>query len=391
MNIFIEALENKSRIKDQISMLLSNEVIKLAESDWHAKRRPRHCGLTIHTGMGCPYQCSYCYIYSMGFPKKISLYPLPTLGIIYAILSNPYFIPGRNGTFLAIGSITEPFHPRIIEYTISVIRDISNYLGNPTQVSTKAYLNKEHIDDIKNANPKISILYTITTINHSHILEPYAPSPQKRFESIKILTGKNIHTSLFIRPIIPGLTDLENQNILMQGIASNVKRVVYGSLRVNEDILARLSKTLNYRIISGILNRIGGQGIGKKQIYIYSTDIKKRLVKEAMELGYKIYPSACSANVDSTGVSCYMCRMGPCGDISKLPTINESDLLELMEYLGIKLGKVSVEIGDRMIGIILRKIDYKKYGYELRNIIKTISKRDVVIRSDINKNSESIW
>ena len=380
MNIFIDALIRRDKLRRSLRDKLDSELMVRAEKDWHAKRRPRQCGLTIHTGVGCPYQCSYCYIYSMGFPRRISRYPLPPLGVIYAILSNQYFIPGKYGTFLALGSVTEPFHPLTKKYTIKLIQNVKRILGNPTQVSTKAYISDEDARDLVDTDPEISILYTVTTIKYFKELEEYAPTPSKRFESMEYLTSRGLHTTLFIRPIIPGITDIDNLEILRLGRYAGVDKVVYGTLRVNRDILSSLMRKLDRKVIDKIVRGLNVKKLSNKQIYIKALDIKNRLIREAMDMGFKVYPSACSANIDSIRLSCYMCKFGPCGDINNLPAIDESDILDLMEYLGITAKRVKISIMDNIIEIYGYDREFKDRSFELKNVIKTISKRDVAIR-----------
>lgn len=377
MNIFIDTLEFKKKLRERISSHLSNDEISNARSDWHTKRRPRHCGLTIHTGVGCPYQCIYCYIYSMGFPIKISRYSISPPSIIYALLCNEYFVPTINGTFLALGSVTEPFHPLTRDFTLELIHLINKYLGNPTQASTKAYMPEEYIKNLVNANPRLSLLYTFTTIHRYKRLEPYAPAPYKRLESIDYLIKYGIHTALFVRPIIPGITDRENNLILKHGAQHGVDKVVYGSLRISKDILKRLLECLEPTIIELIKQRIRSGKIGNKQRYIYMVDIKNRLIEEAKKLGFKIFPSACSANIDAIRRSCYMCNFGPCGDSARLPEVSESDIIEFMEYLGVDNKKYRVYISSNIV--YMSNFSLKEVAPWIIEHIKILSKRKLIL------------
>ncbi|MEM3394204.1 MAG: radical SAM protein, partial [Candidatus Methanomethylicia archaeon] len=88
-------------------------------------------------------QCIYCYIQDMGFNfKRITPYGLNGLELAYALLSNPYYMPTMYGTYLAIGSVTEPFHELVVNKTIEYLRAIEE-LENPVQFSTKEYIDEE--------------------------------------------------------------------------------------------------------------------------------------------------------------------------------------------------------------------------------------------------------
>ncbi|MEM4497864.1 MAG: radical SAM protein, partial [Nitrososphaerota archaeon] len=49
--------------------MLDERELEVARRDPHARRLPRPCGLTVHTGLGCKFGCLYCYIYDMGFSR----------------------------------------------------------------------------------------------------------------------------------------------------------------------------------------------------------------------------------------------------------------------------------------------------------------------------------
>lgn len=376
MNILIETWKRKKEIREKVLDDFDIDVHK-SSRDWHAKRRPIACGLTVHTGVGCPLQCRYCYIYTMGFPRRIDRYPLEPQEVIYAILSNPWFAPGRYGTFLALGSVTEPLHPRTLSYTLDLIRMIRRYLGNPTQLSTKMSVTPETAETIKRYHPNISILYTVTTLSYSSILEPYAPTPLDRFKSMGRLAKLGIHTTLFVRPILPGITDNEIREILGLSLEYGVDRIVYGTLRVNKDILDSLLDMGITHFSQELIRRLPRRGLTRRQEYIKAGDVKERLVREAIEMGFKVYPSACSANIDADGSSCNMCRWGVCGDPKNLPSISEDEVDEFIEYVGLK-GKVESHSFENHKLIIKRKSRGRDVKYVIE-FIKTISRRRIEI------------
>ncbi len=376
MNIFIEAWNRKREARDK---LLHDFDVNTRKSvrDWHAKRRPIACGLTVHTGVGCPLQCRYCYIYSMGFPRKIDKYPLEPQEVVYAILSNPWFVPGRYGTFLALGSVTEPFHPKTESYTLELIRLIRKYLGNPTQLSTKMSVDIETVESIKRSHPNISILYSVTTLSYSSIVEPYVPSPLNRFKSMNRFVKLGIHTTLFVRPVLPGVTDVEIRRILELALENGVDRVVYGTLRVNKDILDSLLSMGIEKLNHELSIRLPRKDLTRRQEYIKAGDVKTRIVREAIDMGLKVFPSACSANIDADGSSCSICRFGPCGEPKNLPKIFEEELNEFIEYVGMK-GKITIYSVENHELIVKRNSRGKDVEYILE-FIKTVSRRRMKI------------
>ncbi|MEM1515181.1 MAG: radical SAM protein [Candidatus Bathyarchaeia archaeon] len=165
-------LESKNRVLDKLGEKLSSESKVRASKDSHSRRKPRPCGITIHTGIGCNYACTYCYIYDMGFPAKSRPYPLRSEEVVYALALNPYVVPEK--TLAAYGSVTEPFLPETTERTLSYMREVYRQLRLPTQVSTKAILTEEVLKEISSGDPHMSVLVTVVTLSNRR-LEPRAP------------------------------------------------------------------------------------------------------------------------------------------------------------------------------------------------------------------------
>jgi DNA repair photolyase len=373
MNVFIKALELKDRLLKDLGSVLDDSSKGRALRDSHVRRRPRPCGITIHTGIGCPFKCSYCYIYSMGFPDKILKYPLSVPELVYAIISNPYFIPGNDGTLLALGSVTEPLHPIVVHYTIELLKYIHRHTRNPVQLATKVPVSQSISSLLREASPSISILVTIVTLKYDSVLEPHAPPAYSRLESLSTLVDGGLHTSLFLRPIIPGVTDFEIKDILMETMKRGVNNVVFGSLRINKDIINRL-RDVDIDLYNNILRYVDFDIPEKKQVYLKTGDLKSKMMEAAKEMHFRVFPSACAANMDSVGLSCYMCKFGPCGDIRRLLQIDEDDVVEFIEFFNLRCE--DVDVNESYIRIRLGS-PYRK-GVDinvLRYYLSIISKR----------------
>ncbi|AEM39413.1 Radical SAM domain protein [Pyrolobus fumarii 1A] len=356
--------------------MLDEKEIREAQSDGHARREPRPCGMTIHTGIGCKFGCVYCYVPDMGFPMKPRPYPLNGLQLVYALLSNPFFVPGPYGTLLAFGSVTEPFMEETVERALEYLEATSRYLRNPIQLSTKAYIDESLATEIhQRVEPHADFLVTIITLRLWKRLEPNTPPPEKRFETISNLSKIGIHVTLFLRPIIPGVTDKEVPEILARAKAAGAAGVVPGSLRVTPGILHRLKLAgIDTRIIEARLPRRPRSR--RDQVTIKERDLKRMVEAYAAKVGLRVYPSSCSANVDSHGISCYACKWGPCGNPHDLPEVTRDGIEELGELLGLEV--VDVRVGQSVVRVSFRgRVDDKRLRV-MKNWVEALTKRAFV-------------
>ncbi|CCC80992.1 conserved hypothetical protein [Thermoproteus tenax Kra 1] len=226
----MEAWRRKQEALRRLRELLKD--VGRAERDHHARRPPRPCGITVHTGVGCPLACAYCYIYDMGFPGAVKPYPLAPLEMAYALAANPYVAVGERGTLVAVGSVTEPFLPETRGLALGYIAAIAESLGNPIQVSTK------YPPPAELARYSADVLISVTDAEGR--LEPRAPKPVERIKGAEELIKRGGSVALFVRPVVPGVTDRDIERLLALAWDAGIRRVIFGTLRVTSGIAARL-------------------------------------------------------------------------------------------------------------------------------------------------------
>jgi DNA repair photolyase len=322
-----QALREKERAREELETELTGAEISRARKDHHSKRKPRPCGITVHTGVGCSYRCVYCYIWDMGFPGKPKPYPLSPRELALALAINPYVVPGH--TFAAYGSVTEPFLPETREQAVEYIREVYRRLRLPSQVSTKSVIDEDLASKLREAEPRLSVLVSVSIIGEeAGKLEPGAPPPEERLMGAGVAIRNGLSVALFMRPIIPGVTDRQARAILGMALNVGIRDVVLGSLRVTPRILEVLSR-LGIYIPPSVLPRMPRNR--RDQVTIRAPHLKKSIAELALSLGMRVYPTACSHNVHSHRIPCSRCKYGPCFSSPPLPTIEEvEEALELL-------------------------------------------------------------
>ena len=377
---FRELEWKKLVLKSKVESRMSHESTIRAMTDYHAKRKPRPCGLTIHPGIGCNLQCTYCYIEDMGFNfKSIKPYGLRGNELVYSLLNNLYFFPTIHGTYLAFGSITEPFHPLIKEKTITYLTAVNNWLGNPCQISTKFYINESTASKLSSLREiTINPLITVVTVRKLKVLEPYAPSIESRLETIRLLRESGLKPMMFLRPLIPGVNDDEIEDLIHLGKEAGVYGVVIGGLRVTTRILERLEKSgINTKEIR---KRILGTPSGSKQIPVMTDDLKDKAIEIAKEKGLIPFRSACCANTYNLMLQknlripcpslCFLrgfCTNCPVNCIQIDVKIDEEDVIYAVNKV-FKLKLHAVDISDFNVYLYAERLSKSKLKKLSRNL-----------------------
>ena len=380
----LEALMEKDRLLAELGASIGPKGVRRALDDPHSRRPPRPCGLTVHPGRGCPNACLYCYVGDLLGTGPRGPEPTRLSGpeMAYALAANPYFVPGRMGTFLAMGAICDPFFPSLAPRTLDIMRAVASYLGNPVQFSTKMSIRPELAEKIPRDLP-VSPLITIVTLERAGELEPNAPSPWERLEAMRTLRKAGFRPMLFLRPLIPGLVERELDDLLSEARAAGAVGVVVGSLRVSRRILARLAKLGLDRPIMARLREPPGDDL----VVVPCPDLKERALQVAREKGLLAFRAACCANAFCTGVPCAdlcwlrgFCVHCPNRCLDKLPDVAEEDVAEVLSAVfGLRPTYVSVE-GLKMVIGIKRSPRARRALGRARRALEVATRRAIVFK-----------
>ncbi len=298
-------LTSRETIIRELERRLPREEVERARRDPHARRKPRPCGITVHPGHGCPRGCVYCYIPEMGFKfEKARPYPLSGEGMVLALLYNEDFEPGR--TFIALGSVTDPFLPELEGRSLEYLRAFDEWLENPVQTSTKSALGRRAVRELADLRRPPNVLVTVVAWDEDKAsrLEPNAPTPRERMRTIEKLADAGVVVDLFLRPLLPGIVDEDEIRALMEAASdAGARGVVVGGFRVNRNIVRRLERA--GFDVSEIVKRLKGRlPRGRRQVYIRTGDVKRRAIEIAREVGLTPFGAACCACASAFGVRC---------------------------------------------------------------------------------------
>ncbi len=185
---------------------------------------------TINPYRGCEFACKYCYARythefmemrdGVDFEQKI--YVKQHAGN----LLRQELRRVKPGEEIAIGTATDPYQPaeRRFEVTRAILEVLARHQGLEVAIITKGNLILRDVDllvEIGKKNRSMANV-TITTLNAdlARILEPRAPRPDLRMETVRKLNEAGIRTGVSCSPVIPGITDsLRNLDAVVRATA----------------------------------------------------------------------------------------------------------------------------------------------------------------------------
>jgi DNA repair photolyase len=185
---------------------------------------------TINPYRGCEFGCRYCYArYTHEFihPQMEGGRQEPGAGSDpYELFEREIFIKQhaawllrqelgqvRPGEYIGLGTATDPYQPveRTAKVTRSVLEVFAERAGLTLGIVTKSTLIERDVDllvRIAERN-KLTVCLTITTPDArlARILEPRAPRPDLRFQTVERLRAAGLRAGILCSPLMPGITD----------------------------------------------------------------------------------------------------------------------------------------------------------------------------------------
>ncbi len=191
--------------------------VKSILNQCHSERVPFRW--TVNPYRGCEFGCHYCYarytheymeIDGSEFESKI--YVKKDAG---AVAERDLSTEKIWGEHIAIGTATDPYQPAEKEFgtTRAILEKMALREGLSLSITTKSNLVVRDIDLLQRISERssITIHMTVTTVRTrlARMLEPRAPRPDLRLEAIRKLRDAGINVGVNAMPVLPGLTDRE--------------------------------------------------------------------------------------------------------------------------------------------------------------------------------------
>ena len=201
---------------------------------------------SINPYRGCEHGCVYCFArpshaylgLSPGLDFETQLIARPEAPDVLAreLRSKRYQVAP-----IAIGTNTDPYQP--IEKTHGIMRECLEVLAafnHPVAIVTKGSLIERDIDILGDMAGRglAAVGISVTTLDAklSRLIEPRAPSPQRRLQVIRKLSEAGIPVRIMASPMIPALTDPELEAILTAGREAGARHASWIMLRLPREV-----------------------------------------------------------------------------------------------------------------------------------------------------------
>jgi DNA repair photolyase len=166
--------------------------------------------LSLNPYTGCPHGCLYCYASSY-IPRFAEC--RPKVDLLKRLAREAAKV--KPGTLVALSNSSDPYPPQEKELQLSRgCLQILKERGLCVQVVTKSHLVAQDAELL--ADMRACVAITVTTLQDSicRRLEPGAPLPAKRLDAMTKLAKKGVAVSARIDPIIPGINDVEIEQLV---------------------------------------------------------------------------------------------------------------------------------------------------------------------------------
>ena len=231
---------------------------------------------SINPYRGCEHGCIYCFArpthaflnLSPGLDFETKLIARPGIG---AVLERELRAKGYKVATVAIGTNTDPYQP--VEAEHRVMREVLEVLaafGHPVAITTKGTLIERDLDILAPmaARGLVRVGISVATLDPelARKMEPRAPSPARRLEVIRRLSGAGVSVRVMAAPLVPGLTDHEMEAILQAAKGAGARAASYIALRLPlevsglfQDWLARHCPDRAGKVMARVRELYGGK------------------------------------------------------------------------------------------------------------------------------------
>lgn len=269
---------------------------------------------SINCYRGCLHGCTYCFSrptheylgYGAGtdFERKIIVkVRAPEL------LRKELMKPSWQGDEIVFSFTSDPYIPLEANYKLTRrCLEVCAEFRNPVGIVTKSALIRRDIDVLQklSAEASVGVYFSIPFADHAtaRAVEPFAPSPNARFEAMKTLADAGIQVGIGIAPTIPGLsTDIPG--LLQRAKDCGATKAFINMLRLPGSVAPYFEQRLREKLptkADRVLNRIRDARGGRLNSSVFGERMRGRgQYWEAQHKLFEVYSKRLGFNEHRVG------------------------------------------------------------------------------------------
>ena len=197
---------------------------------------------SINPYRGCEHGCFYCYArpthayqgLSAGLDFESRLFVKDgAAALLERELANPKYRP----KVIALGANTDAYQPIERQYRVTrAVLEVLAKARHPVGIVTKSNLVLRDLDLLAPmaADGLVKVFVSVTTVDRAlaRRMEPRAPTPERRLETIERLADAGVPVGVMAAPIIPAVNDGEIETILTRAYSAGAREAGYVALRL---------------------------------------------------------------------------------------------------------------------------------------------------------------
>jgi DNA repair photolyase len=204
----------------------------------------------INPYRGCAHSCAYCYAQDVTrFEPSKSWGGIVEVKIGIVQNLKRELEKGHKAGVYGIGTVTDPYQPLEKEYELTrgCLVLLKRHAAR-VSILTKSDLVLRDLDILRSwKDAEVGISIGCADGDVAKLLEPGAPSPDKRFKALQKLSGEGVNSYLMAAPIVHGLSDSDESIAELVGLAgkSGVHRIIWDKYNPKPMASRRMAKALS--------------------------------------------------------------------------------------------------------------------------------------------------
>lgn len=202
---------------------------------------------SVNPYRGCVHACAYCYARPshqyLGFGAGSDFdREIVVKANAPALLAEAFARPSWEGELLVFSGNTDCYQPVEASYGLTrACLEVCARHRQPVHVITKSALVRRDVDVLgrlaREAAASVTVSIPFADAAMARAIEPYAPSPAARFETVRRLADVGLRVSVNVAPVIPGLNDPQVSEIVARAADAGASSLALLPVRLPAEVL----------------------------------------------------------------------------------------------------------------------------------------------------------